>query len=40
MVMSPMAARDSGIVVAVTSSMAHANTFPLTKQVGDAFTVH
>jgi hypothetical protein len=30
--------RDSGIVVAVTSTMAHANTSSLALQVGDAFT--
>ena len=36
-VMSLMAERDSGIVVAVTSNMAHANTASLALRVGDAF---
>ena len=38
MVMSLMIGRDSGIVVAVTSNMAHANTSSLALRVGDAFT--
>jgi CubicO group peptidase (beta-lactamase class C family) len=42
MVMSLMTARDSdsgnGIVVAVTSNMAYANTSSLAKRVGEAFT--
>jgi CubicO group peptidase (beta-lactamase class C family) len=37
MVMSLMTGRDSGIVVAVTSNMAHANTSSLALRVGDAF---
>jgi hypothetical protein len=37
MVMSLMTARDSGIVIAVTSNMAHANTSSLAHQVADAF---
>jgi hypothetical protein len=37
MVMSLMMGRDSGIVVAVTSNMAHANTSSLAMRVGDAF---
>ena len=37
MVMSLMTRRDSGIVVAVTSNMAHANTSSLALRVGDAF---
>ena len=37
MVMSLMARRDSGIVVAVASNMAHANTSSLALRVGDAF---
>jgi CubicO group peptidase (beta-lactamase class C family) len=37
MVMSLMMGRDSGIVVAVTSNMAHANTSSLARRVGDAF---
>ncbi|MCL4845635.1 MAG: hypothetical protein KJ066_03800 [Acidobacteria bacterium] len=37
MVMSLMTERDSGIVIAVTSNMAHANTSALARQVGDAF---
>ena len=37
MVMSLMMGRDSGIVVAVTSNMAHANTSSLAQRVGDAF---
>jgi hypothetical protein len=36
MVMS-LATRDTGIVIAVTSNMAHANTSSLALQVGDAF---
>jgi hypothetical protein len=36
-VMSLMTARDSGIVIAVTSNMAHANTPSLALRVGDAF---
>jgi hypothetical protein len=37
MVMSLMTRRDGGIVVAVTSNMAHAKTPALALQVGDAF---
>jgi hypothetical protein len=37
MVMSLMTRRDSGIVIAVTSNMAHANTSSLALRVGDAF---
>jgi CubicO group peptidase (beta-lactamase class C family) len=37
MVMSLITTRDSGIVIAVTSNMAHANTSSLAVQVGDAF---
>jgi hypothetical protein len=37
MVMSLVTARDSGIVIAVTSNMAHANTSSLARHVGDAF---
>lgn len=37
MVMSLVTGRDSGIVVAVTSNIAHANTSSLALQVGDAF---
>jgi hypothetical protein len=37
MVMSLMTRRDSGIVVAVTSNMAHANTSSLALGVGEAF---
>ena len=37
MVMSLMMGRDSGIVIAVTSNMAHANTSSLAQRVGDAF---
>jgi hypothetical protein len=37
MVMSLLTGRDSGIVVAVTSNMAHANTSSLARRVGDAF---
>jgi len=37
MVMSLMMGRDSGIVIAVTSNMAHANTSALAQRVGDAF---
>lgn len=37
MVMSLMTEHDSGIVVAVTSNMAHANTSALAQRVGDAF---
>jgi hypothetical protein len=37
MVMSLMMGRDSGIVIAVTSNMAHANTSSLALRVGDAF---
>jgi hypothetical protein len=37
MVMSLMTRRDSGLVVAVTSNMAHANTSSLALRVGDAF---
>jgi hypothetical protein len=37
MVMSLITGRDSGIVIAVTSNMAHANTSSLALRVGDAF---
>jgi hypothetical protein len=37
MVMSLMTGRDSGVVVAVTSNMAYANTSALALRVGDAF---
>jgi hypothetical protein len=37
MVMSLMTGRDSGIVVAVTANMAHANTSAVAQRVGDAF---
>ena len=37
MVMSLMMGRDRGIVVAVTSNMAYANTSSLARRVGDAF---
>jgi hypothetical protein len=37
MVMSLMTGHDSGIVIAVTSNMAHANTSSLARRVGDAF---
>ena len=37
MVMSLMTGRDNGIVVAVTSNIAHANTSSLAQRVGDAF---
>jgi hypothetical protein len=37
MVMSLMTGRDSGIVIAVSSNMAHANTSSLALRVGDAF---
>ena len=37
MVMSLMTGRDSGIVIAVTSNMAHANTSTLALRVGNAF---
>ena len=37
MVMSLRMVRDSGIVIAVTSNMAHANTSALALRVGDAF---
>jgi hypothetical protein len=37
MVMSLMIGRDSGIVIAVTSNMAHANTSSLAQRVGAAF---
>jgi hypothetical protein len=36
-VMSLMTGRDSGIVIAVASNMAHANTSLLALRVGDAF---
>ena len=36
-VMSLMTRPDSGIVVAVTSNMSHANTSSLARRVGDAF---
>ena len=37
MVMSLMTERSSGIVVAITSNIAHANTLALARRVGDAF---
>jgi hypothetical protein len=37
MVMSLLMPGDSGIVIAVTSNMAHANTSALARRVGDAF---
>jgi hypothetical protein len=37
MVMSLMTVRDRGLSVAVTSSMAHANTRALTQRLGEAF---
>jgi hypothetical protein len=37
MVMSLMTRPDSGIVIAVTSNISHANTAPLALRVGDAF---
>jgi hypothetical protein len=37
MVMSLMTRPDSGIVVAVTSNIAHANTSSLARRIGDAF---
>ena len=37
MVMSLVTRRDSGIVTAVTSNIAHANTSSLALRVGDAF---
>jgi Beta-lactamase len=37
MVMSLMTGHDSGIVIAVTSNMAHANTSSLAQRFGDAF---
>ena len=37
MVMSLMTGRDSGIVIAVTSNIAHANTSSLALRAGDAF---
>jgi hypothetical protein len=37
MVMSLMTRRDSGLGIAVTSNMAHANTTSLALRVGDAF---
>jgi hypothetical protein len=37
MVMSLMTARDSGIVIAVTSNIAHADTFSLALRIADAF---
>ena len=36
-VMSLMTGRDGGIVIAVTSNIAHANTSSLARRVGDAF---
>jgi hypothetical protein len=35
--MSLITRRDSGIVIAVTSNIAHANTSSLAERVGDAF---
>jgi hypothetical protein len=37
MVMSLLTRRDTGLAVAVTSNMAHANTSALALRVGDAF---
>jgi hypothetical protein len=37
MVMSLMTARNSGMVIAVTSNMAHAHTSSLALRIGDAF---
>ena len=37
MVMSLMTRRDSGIVIAVMSNIAHANTSALGLKIGDAF---
>jgi hypothetical protein len=37
MVMSLMTRRDSGLGIAVTSNVAHANTSSLALRVGDAF---
>lgn len=37
MVTSLMTGHDSGLVIAVTSNMAHANTASLALRVGDAF---
>jgi hypothetical protein len=37
LVMSLLAGRDGGIVIAVTSNIAHANTPSLARRVGDAF---
>lgn len=37
LVMSLVTGRDNGIVIAVTSNMAHANTSSLAQRVGDAF---
>ena len=39
-VMSLMTRRDKGIVVAVASNIAHANTPALALQIGDAFAKH
>ena len=36
-VMSLMTDRNSGVVVAVTSNIAHANTSELAQRIGDAF---
>ena len=36
-VMSLTMVRDTGIAIAVTSNIAHANTSSLARQVGDAF---
>ena len=40
MVMSLMTLHDSGIVVAVLSNIAHANTSALAMKIGDAFATH
>jgi hypothetical protein len=37
MVTSLMSLRDSGIVIAVVSNIAHANTSALAQTIGDAF---
>ena len=37
MVMSLLTRRDSGLIIAVTSNIAHANTSSLAQRLGDAF---
>jgi hypothetical protein len=39
MVMSLVTGRDSGIVIVVTSNIAHANTSSLAQGIGDAFAL-